>query len=42
MVSWIIHGVSSINDNPSVKDLVTKLKLDFIDSLKANQTMIRY
>ena len=36
------HGVSSINDNPSVKDLVTKLKLDFIDSLKANQTNLDY
>ena len=36
------HGVSSINDNPSVKDLVTKLKLDFIDSLKANQSNLDY
>ena len=36
------HGVSSINDNPSVKDLVTKLKVDFIDSLKSNQSNLDY
>ena len=36
------HGVSSINDNPSVKDLVTKLKVDFIKSLKSNQSNLDY
>ena len=36
------HGVSSINDNPSVKDLVTKLKLDFIDSLKVTWLIFEF
>jgi nitronate monooxygenase len=36
------HGVSSINDNPSVKDLVSKLKVDFIESLKSNHSNLDY
>ena len=36
------HGVSSINDNPSVKDLVSKLKADFIKSLKSNHNNLDY
>ena len=31
-----------INDNPSVKDLVSKLKVDFIESLKSNQSNLDY
>ena len=36
------HGVSSINDKPSVKDLVSKLKIDFIDSIKSNYNNLDY
>ena len=36
------HGVSSIHDNPKVKDLIDKLKIDFIDSIKSNHINLEY
>ena len=36
------HGVSSIHDNPKVKDLIDKLKIDFIDSIKSNHSNLEY
>ena len=36
------HGVSSINDNPHVKELVNNLKTDFINSIKSNQSNLDY
>ena len=36
------HGVSSINDNPHVKELVNNLKTDFINSIKSHQSNLEY
>lgn len=36
------HGVSSINDNPHVKELVDNLKTDFINSIKSHQSNLEY
>ena len=34
------HGVSSINDNPSVKDLVSKLKKEFTEAIKSQNNFL--
>ena len=31
------HGVSSINDNPTTKDLVDNLKKEFIESIESQK-----
>ena len=31
------HGVSSINDNPTTKDLVDNLKQEFIESIESQK-----
>ena len=36
------HGVSSINDNPYVRELVNNLKTDFINAIKSNQSSLNY
>ena len=36
------HGVSSINDNPFVRELVNNLKTDFINAIKSNQSSLNY
>ena len=36
------HGVSSINDNPSCKDLIDNLKLEFINSIENQKSNLNY
>ena len=36
------HGVSSINDNPACKDLIDKLKLEFIESIQSQKSNLKY
>ena len=36
------HGVSSINDNPSTKDLVDKLKEEFIQSIESQKSNLDF
>ena len=36
------HGVSSINDNPSVKDLVSKLKKEFNEAIKSQNNFLNF
>ena len=36
------HGVSSINDNPSTKDLVDKLKEEFIKSIESQKSNLDF
>jgi nitronate monooxygenase len=36
------HGVSSINDNPTTKDLVDKLKEEFIQSIESQKNNLEF
>jgi nitronate monooxygenase len=36
------HGVSSINDNPTCKDLIDNLKLEFINSIENQKSNLNY
>ena len=36
------HGVSSIDDNPACKDLIDKLKAEFIDSIESQKTNLNF
>ena len=36
------HGVSSIYDNPTCKDLIDKLKLEFIESIESQKSNLKY
>ena len=36
------HGVSSINDNPSVKELVSKLKKEFTEAIKSRNNYLKF
>ena len=36
------HGVSSIDDNPKTKDLIDKLKKEFIESIESQQSNLIY
>ena len=36
------HGVSSINDNPSVKELVSKLKKEFTEAIKFQNNYLKF
>ena len=36
------HGVSSIKDNPSVKELVSKLKQEFTEAVKSQNNYLKY
>ena len=36
------HGVSSIDDNPACRDLIDKLKAEFIDSIKSQKTNLNF
>ena len=36
------HGVSSIDDNPACRDLIDKLKNEFIDSIEAQKANLNF
>jgi nitronate monooxygenase len=36
------HGVSSIKDNPSVKELVSRLKQEFIEAVKSQKNYLKF
>ena len=36
------HGVSSISDNPTTKDLVDKLKKEFIESIELQKNNLDF
>ena len=36
------HGVSSINDNPACRDLIDKLKAEFIDSIESQKANLNF
>ena len=36
------HGVSSINDNPETKDLIDKLKKEFIESIESQKNNLDF
>ena len=36
------HGVSSIDDNPACRDLIDKLKAEFIDSIESQKANLNF